>query len=52
MVTLKSLVGQYGIEATAGALGMTKRYIKRCLAEGSTSQIRIVKLVNAANKLK
>lgn len=47
---LKTLVDQHGAERVADALGMTAKYIKRCVK--TNSGIRTVKLVNAANKLK
>lgn len=47
---LKQLVDQHGAERVADALGMTAKYVKRCVK--TNSGIRTVKLVNAASKLK
>jgi hypothetical protein len=46
---LKTLVEQHGAERVAVVLGMTERYVKRCLKSGRG--IRTVKLVNAEKKL-
>lgn len=49
MATLQSLVEQHGPVRVAAVLGMTERYVKRCVKTGKG--IRTVKLVNAERKL-
>lgn len=49
MATLNTLVEKHGAAAVANVLGMTERYVKRCVKSGRG--IRTVKLVNAERKL-